>query len=48
MEQIKLSMVEPGHSDFATYRDQVATYHAFKRALEMLKITIEEDEETAT
>ena len=48
METIKNAMVEPGHSDFAVYREQLVRYHAFKDALEKLRLTIDEDEETAT
>ena len=46
MEQIKHSMVEPGYtSDFDAYRAQFARYHALKGALELLKVTLQEDNE---
>lgn len=45
MENIKNSMVDPGYSELAPYREQLARYHAFRFALEKLKLTINEDNE---
>lgn len=45
MENIKNSMVEPGYSELGPYREQLARYHAFKDALDRLKLTIDEDNE---
>lgn len=45
MEKIKNAMVDPGFTDIVPYREALAKYHAYKDALDKLKIKIKEDDE---
>ena len=46
--EVHAAMVDPGFSEHLAYREALARYHALKKALEMLKISTHEEDETGT
>lgn len=45
MTRILISFVEPGYTDFTTYREAVARYQALAGAKDQLRTTIDEEDD---